>query len=179
MKRLLIALTLLATLLTTACSENEMPNQKLADSVNLESFMGTWYVHGHTPTFMDKEAYDATETYELDGKKIRTTYRYRKGSHEGKWKEYHPVGKVYDHESNAEWRMRFFGILNAAYYILYVDPSYEYTVVGHPGRSMAWIMSRSPQMTDSKYDELIQELVSRDYDLSELRRLPHQAETKD
>jgi len=176
MNRLKIVIAVLfTTLLIAACSKETMPNQILADQVNLEGFMGKWYVHGHTPTFMDKRAFNATETYKLESDgTIRTTYQYNKGALDGKLKSYHPVGKVYDHETNAEWRMKFFGILNAPYYILYVDSDNQTSVVGHPGKKMAWIMSRSPTMDDRLYERLRSELVKRDYELSKLRRIPHQ-----
>ena len=136
--------------------------------------MGTWYVQGYSPTFLDKDAYDATETYELseDGK-ILTTYRFRKGSHEGGWKTMKPKGWVYDKKSNANWRMRFFGIFTSPYYILYVSPDYSETVVGHPSRDLAWVMGRSPVMSDGAYDRLLGELTRRDYDLEEFVRVPH------
>lgn len=155
------------------CGDGEKgPNQTLAESVDVERFMGKWYVHGFTPTFLDKKAVNATESYALreDGK-IQTTYVYRKGSPTGKEKSFKPVGWVYDEETRTEWRMRFFGLFTSPYYILYVDDAYETTVVGHPGKKMAWIMSRSPGMEDDRYDALLQELIDREYDLTAFRRM--------
>jgi apolipoprotein D and lipocalin family protein len=164
----------LAYLLITSCSKETMPNQTLAKHVNLDRFMGKWYVHGHTPTFMDKQAFNATEAYKLetDGT-IRTTYQYNKDSLDGKLKTYKPVGKVYDSETNAEWRMKFFGIFNAPYYILYVDSDYKFTVIGHPNKKLAWVMARSPQIAESTYEKLKKELTSRNYQLLGFRRIPH------
>ena len=170
----LIVATLLAGLLASSCSQEKMPNQMLVPKLDLDRFMGKWYVHGHSPTFLDKNAYAATEVYEKgeDGK-ILTTYSFRKGSLDGKQKTYRPVGQVYDTQSNAEWRMKFFGILNAPYYILYVDNEYETTVIGHPNKEMAWIMSRTPEMSDQLYGRLKSELSKRDYKLGDFRRIPH------
>ena len=162
--------------LMTACRANapKKPNQALAPLVNVEKFMGKWYVHGYTPTAIDKEAFGATESYTLeeDGT-IKTTYRFRKGGADGKVKEYHPVGRVFDEETGAEWRMTFFGVIKSAYYILYVDPKYEYTVIGHPNKKMAWIMSRRKEIAADVYERLKKELVKRDYELGELRRVEH------
>jgi apolipoprotein D and lipocalin family protein len=161
----------------TACrGTSDMPKQELASYVDLERFMGTWYVIAHKPTFLDGEAYAATETYELDGEKIRTTYAFRDGSFEGEKKEYHPVGTVYNESTNAEWRMRFFWFFKQPYLILYVDPEYETTVIGYPDRSMAWIMARTPEISEERYDALTAELTNRGYDLSILRRVPQRSE---
>lgn len=176
MKWILILLGLLmvgGVLVACKRSAPETPNQTLAPFVDVERFMGTWYVHGYTPTFLDPEAHDATESYELNEKgKIETTYRFRKGGPDGKWKTYRPRGWVHDEKTGAEWRMRFFGLFTAPYYILYVSDDYTETVIGHPDMELAWIMTRSARIGEADYERLKQELVEREYDLSAFRRVP-------
>ncbi len=176
MKKTCSTFTLIsAILLLAACTSNPVPNQELAEKVDIEKFMGTWYVHGYTPTAIDKNAWNGTETYErLPNGKIQTTYEFRKESPDGKLKTYHPVGTIVNSETNAEWRMRFFGIINAAYYILYVDPDHTFTVIGHPNKKYAWIMSREPEIGEERYSRLRNELVKREYDLSNFERMRHE-----
>lgn len=162
-------------LLISACSSIQEPNQELAPKVEIEKFMGTWYVHGYTPTAIDKDAWNGTETYErLPNGKIQTTYEFRKGSSDEKLKTYHPVGTIVNTQTNAEWRMRFFGIINAAYYILYVDSNHAFTVIGHPNKKYAWIMSRKSEIDEDRYSQLRNELVKREYDLSNFERMRHE-----
>lgn len=175
LKRLCLLLggSLLGLFFLTSCRHaSNMPDQELAAYVDLERFMGDWYVLAHTPTFLDKEAYAAIETYERDGDKIRTTYAFRDGGFGGKLKSYHPVATVYDTTSNAEWRMRFFWVIRQPYLILYVDDAHETTVIGYPDRSMAWIMARTPTVSDETYEHLVRELTRRGYEESILRRVP-------
>jgi len=109
----------------------------MPDYVNLDRFMGLWYVHGYTPIVVDKEAYDATEHYEQDEKgRIQTTYRFRKGGHEGPRKEFTPVGFVHNTESNAEWRMQFLWPFKSTYIILHVEADYSGTIIAHPNRKL-------------------------------------------
>lgn len=146
----------------------------LAPFVDLDRFMGTWYVHGYTPTPIDREAFNPTETYARgDDGKILTTYRFNAGALDGPEKDYHPTGRVFDPQSNAEWRMTFFGLITAPYLILYVNDDYTQTVIGHPDRTKAWIMTRSPTIEDSTYALLRSELELRNFDLSELQRAEH------
>jgi len=136
--------------------------------------MGKWYVHGYTPTFLDSDAYNPVEIYEMaDDGRILTTYQFNDGGFDGKQKTYRPVAKVFDKESNAEWRMRFFGVINTPYLILYVSDDYQYTVIGVPGRDMAWIMSRSPEIAADQYASLRRELETRDFDLESFTRGRH------
>jgi len=161
-----------------SCRSTSAPPLELAESVDLERFMGTWRVHGHTPTFLDREAYQATETYELQASgRIATTYRFRKGGFDGPVKVMRPVGRVEDHPSNAVWSMRFFGFLRQPYLILHVDEDYAETVVGQPNRSRAWIMTRSPEIAERRYQRLRGELERRGFDLEDFRRLPQRPPT--
>ena len=75
MKRVLI--TLGAALLFSACA-SKAPEMETVDYVDLERFMGDWYVIANIPTFVEKGAHNAVETYELnpDGT-IRTTFTFR------------------------------------------------------------------------------------------------------
>ncbi len=172
----LLSLIVGCGLFWSACRRagSSVPNQKLAPKVDIDLFMGKWYVHGYTPTSLDPDAYDATETYELgDDGKILTTYRFRKSATAEKWKVYHPKGWVVNEETGSEWRMRFFGLFTAPYYILYVDHEHAETVVGHPDKDMAWIMTRSSEIAEADYERLKQELVERAYDLAKLQRVAH------
>ncbi len=167
---------LLSILMLTACQQHRGAPQELASYVDIESFMGDWYVLAHAPTFLDRNAYAAIERYELkDDGRIATTYTFRKGGFDGPERSFHPVGTIYNTETNAEWRMRFFRLFSAPYYILYVDPDYQTTVIGIPSRSMAWIMARQPVVPEAVYEELESVLVEQGYELNILRRVPQQA----
>jgi lipocalin len=51
------------------------------ESVDLERFMGDWYVIASIPTFIEKDAYNALESYRLDPDgTIATTFSFNKGS---------------------------------------------------------------------------------------------------
>ena len=53
-------LVLSTLLLVTACSS--YPPVKTADYVDLQRFMGEWYVIASIPTFIEKEAYNPIKT---------------------------------------------------------------------------------------------------------------------
>ena len=149
----------------------------LAEGVDLERFMGKWYVHGYTPTRFDPDAYGATETYELSEKGvIETTYRFRKGGPEGPEKTMRPKARVVEGTGNALWKMRFFGVFNAPYCILFVDEDYQYTVIGHPNRELAWIMARDRILPLERYEQLLAELEGQGFERSLLQRIEHPAE---
>jgi len=146
---------------------------KTVDEVDLVRFMGPWYVIANIPTFLEKDAYNAVETYTLnDDGTIATNFKFRKGSFDGKAKEYNPKGFVLDTESNARWGMRFVWPIKADYRIVYLDDDYTQTVVGRQDRDYVWIMARTPSIPDQDYDRLIGLVESLGYDISKIQRVP-------
>ncbi|WP_348752826.1 lipocalin family protein, partial [uncultured Aquincola sp.] len=74
-------LVLGAAVLLTACqSAPTRPPLAVAERLDIDRYMGDWYVIAVIPTWPEREAYDAVERYERrpDGK-IATTFTYRHG----------------------------------------------------------------------------------------------------
>lgn len=166
------ALAVTASLTLAACAGSG-PEMKTVDYVDLERFMGDWYVIANIPTFLEKGAHNAVETYAMneDGT-IATTFTFRDGSFDGEEKEYNPKGFVRDTGSNALWGMRFIWPIKADYRIVYVDEDYSQTIIGRQKRDFVWIMAREPNISDADYERLLGIVESLGYDLSKVERVP-------
>ncbi len=150
----------------------------LASHVEVPRFMGDWYVIASIPVFLESDSYNSVESYRLDPEaRILTTYTFNKGGFDGPVKTYHPIGKVYDHTTNAEWRMRFLWPFTSGYLIHYVDDAYSTTIVGEPKKEHVWIMARSPQITDETYRALVARVGELGYATAQLRRVPQSPRT--
>ena len=169
-----IVLSFAIMCLISGCALNDVP-LPTAENVNIDRFMGRWYVHGYTPIIFDKDAHNAIEHYRLDAdKKIRTTYQFRDGGFDADIKMFTPVGWVDEGvESNAEWRMQFIWPFTADYIILHLDSDYSETIIAHPSRKYAWIMLRSNTVRDADYDRLLSKLKAVGYETELIQKLPH------
>lgn len=169
-----LLLVLLMTLTLGACAARG-PEMETVDYVDIERFMGDWYVIANIPTFLEKEAYNAVETYALnDDGSIATTFTFRKGGFDGEEKEFNPKGFISDTSTNATWGMRFVWPIKADYRIIYVDDDYSKTVIARQKRDFIWIMARSSQIPDAEYQELVALAESVGYDVSKIQRVPQQ-----
>ena len=140
-------------------------------SVDLKRFMGDWYVIASIPTFIEKDAYNALESYRLDPDgTIATTFRL-----DGPLKEYKPRGFVKDTGSNAVWGMQFIWPIKAEYRIIYLTDDYTQTVIGRSKRDYVWIMARKPSIPDQDYQNILDFLTKQGYQLENLRKVPHDA----
>ena len=145
------------------------------EQVDLERFMGDWYVIAHIPTFLEDEAYNAIEHYELvEPDKVKTTFTFNNQSFDGEFKQYHPTGFVREGTGNAIWGMRFVWPIKADFRIAYLDEDYSATIIARNKRDYVWIMAREPIIADAQYDALVQEVQSMGYSLEKLRKVPQQ-----
>ena len=157
-----------------ACNSQE-GDLATVDYVDLERFMGPWYVIANIPTFLEKGAHNAVETYELnDDGTISTRFTFRADSFDGKHKDYNPKGFVLDTDTNARWGMRFIWPIKADYRIVWLDDDYSMTVIARQERDFVWIMARTPTISNADYDRLISFIDSIGYDVSKIERVPQQ-----
>ncbi|MEY3894634.1 MAG: hypothetical protein RLZZ214_153 [Verrucomicrobiota bacterium] len=149
------------------------PQRAIDRHVDLKKFMGDWYVIAHIPTFIETQAYNAVESYQLDPDgTIATTFKFNKGSLDGPLKTYNPRGFVFNRETNAEWRMQFVWPFKAAYLITSLSDDYQTTIIGVPDRKYVWIMARTKTISPEHYAELVKKLEKSGHDISKLRRVP-------
>ena len=106
--------------------------------------MGDWYVIAHIPSWPEREAFDAVESYALkpDGR-IQTTFTYR-GSFDAP-QSMHPIGRVEKEGNGAIWGMQFIWPIQAEYVIAWLDDDYGQTIVARSKRDYVWFMARTPQ----------------------------------
>jgi apolipoprotein D and lipocalin family protein len=169
--RLLLAAGALLAL--SGCRSLEAPIGTV-EHVDLERFMGDWYVLAAIPTWIEREAYNAVESYQLDADgRVLTTFTFNHGAADGPLRTYHPTGFVEPGTGNAVWGMQFVWPIRADYRVIHLDPEYQTTIIGRNQRDYAWIMARSPEIEDAAYRELLEILDREGYDTSEVRRVPH------
>lgn len=164
-------LAILLALLGGGCSSYApMPT---VERVELERFMGDWYVIANIPTFIEKGAHNAVESYRLDADgSIATTFTFRDGAFDGPLKRYTPRGFVLDRTSNALWGMQFIWPIKADYRITYLADDYSLTVISRQQRDYVWIMARRPQIAEADYARLVELIAAQGYDTRRLERVP-------
>jgi apolipoprotein D and lipocalin family protein len=159
-------------LLLTGCATT-LPRLPTVEKVDLQRYMGPWYVIACIPTFIETEAYNAIEHYQLDPDgTIDTVFTFNQGGFDGPPKRYNPRGFVVDRVNNSTWGMRFIWPFKAEFLITYLSPDYSQTVIGRNKRDYVWIMARTPQIPEADYQRLLTELAAQGYDLTKLRKVP-------
>ena len=165
---LLASLTLLAS-----CGSQNLKPIHTVEHIELDRFMGDWYVIANIPTFIETDAYNAIETYQMnDDGSVATTFTFNAGSPDGKQKQYNPTGYIVDQQSNALWDMQFIWPFKAEYRVIYLDDNYQTTIIGRTKRDYVWLMSRQPDIDESSYKTLLSFMESQGYDINKIQKVP-------
>ena len=97
--------------LPSGCIHFDRSAFETVSTVDLDQFMGDWFVLANIPTSMEEGAVNAIETYEMrDDGDIDITFKFNQDTADGELKVYHPKGFIEDKQTNAEWRVQFFGL---------------------------------------------------------------------
>ena len=134
--------------------------------VELEKYLGKWYEIAHLPAKFQEGCDETTATYTLlkDG----TISVLNQSIKDGKMKQAKGKAKVVDKDSNAKLKVTFFWPFYGDYWIIKLGNNYDYSVVGTPNRKYLWILSRTPQMDDKLYSQLIEYAKSKGFEVNKL-----------
>jgi apolipoprotein D and lipocalin family protein len=176
-KTLVIPTVLLLALNLWGCASP--PTIRTVETLDLERFMGDWYVVANIPTVFEKGAHNAIETYRLDEDgTVETTFRFNKDAFDGPEKTYQSRAFVLDETSQAHWGMQFVWPFKAEYRVVYLADDYSVTMIGRSKRDYVWIMARTPSIPEERYQALLKELAALGYDISQVQKVPQQASSE-
>ncbi len=136
--------------------------------VDLKRYLGKWYEISKYPAWFEKDCdRDTTAEYSLkDNGDIEVVNSCT--TKEAKRKASKGTAKIVDQKSNAKLKVTFFWPFYGKYWIIDLDPDYQWVVVGEPSRKYLWILSRSPKLDQHVYDAIVSRLPAKGYDPSKL-----------
>lgn len=165
-------LTIVLLLIAASGTAADLPNRPVP-AMELSRYEGSWHEIAHIPVFYQHRCTGpATATYipNRDGTlRVLTTCNTSKGL-----KSVDGVAK-YTPENPGAFKVRFAPAwlrwLPQAwidYWVIDIDPGYRWAVIGEPGGSHLWIMSRGTHMSRPLYEELVARARQRGYPVEKL-----------
>jgi apolipoprotein D and lipocalin family protein len=144
------------------------------EHVDLQRYMGGWFVIANIPYFAEKDCFDSVEGYALraDGR-IDNKFACREKSFNAPMQpKFKTIATVHDTASNAEWRVPFLKVLRVEYLVIDLDPDYRWAVIGHPSRRYGWIISRTRTLPEATYLGILERLRGQGYDERRFVKVP-------
>lgn len=162
----ILAICITATSLCfLGCSSSVKPPVTVKQ-VNLNQYIGKWYEIASFPNYFQKGCQCTTATYGLLDSRVSVLNQCYRGN---PLKLSSAHGKAWPIDStNSQLKVQFFWPFRGDYWILYVDKAYRVALVGSPNYNYLWILSRTPSLSHSRYQQLVSMAKENGYDTQKL-----------
>jgi apolipoprotein D and lipocalin family protein len=165
----LLAGPLLGAQLSSAQASSTSPLTAV-DNVDLRRYAGKWYEIARYPNRFQRNCQsDTTAVYTLrDDGKVEVVNACRKM--DGKVTTARGTAKVVDKKTNAKLKVTFFWSFYGDYWVIGLDPDYQYAIVGEPSRKYLWILSRTPSLEEATYQGVLRLVETLGYQPGKLQK---------
>ncbi len=137
--------------------------------VDLNKYAGKWYEIASYPQVFQKGCHCTTAEYTVSEKGyVIVENRCNRDSINGKTSYIKGKAFVTKNSGNAKLKVQFFWPFKGNYWIIDLAEDYSYAVVSNPNKKYLWILSRTPQLNNSVYEQIIARLKAKGFDLTKL-----------
>ncbi|MGH7790489.1 MAG: lipocalin family protein [Candidatus Binatia bacterium] len=154
-------------LLLAGCAAPGPPLPTVAQ-VDLQRYAGTWHEIASFPNNFQAGCAGTTARYTAhpDGS-IDVLNQCRI---DDKAVQARAVAWAVDPPTNAKLKVQFFWPFRGDYWIIGLEPDYQWALVGVPSRDFLWILAREPQLDAATYDQIVARAAGLGFDTSRLRQ---------
>jgi len=146
--------------------------------INLDQFMGRWYVHAGILTSFETDMRNETEDYVLKDGKVYVEFNMQ--NKKGENTQLLQRASIENAPLNTRWAISpkalFYLPLGLPYLVLECPADYSYAVVGMPDRKYLWIMTRQAQPDAKVLEICLARAKQCGYDVSQVAIVEHDYE---
>jgi apolipoprotein D and lipocalin family protein len=179
-KILILAGIILANAMSSlAFGQSASPELTTVERVELPRYIGKWHEIALLPNrFQAQCIADTTATYAMkDNGNIEVTNRCKLA--DGKYETALGEAKLAKPDNTtklkvrfAPWYLSWLPQVWGNYWVIKLEPNYQYAVVSEPDRKMLWILSRTPTMNAETLTSIKTELTAKGFDMTKLQLTP-------
>lgn len=135
--------------------------------VDIKRYLGTWYEVARFPHPFEKDLEFVTATYNLlSDERIEVI---NSGVKKGNKKTIKGVASVPDKNCTGKLLVSFFWIIKSQYNIILLDQKdYNYAVITSGTYNYLWILSRTPEINNDLYNDLVNFVSSKGFDVTKI-----------
>ena len=166
----IVFILILMTIFSSCKAQNTMIDKNVVKELNIERYLGEWYEIARFDHRFERGLVGVSANYSLrDDGKIKVVNSGYKDSLNGKFSQAVGKAKIPNPASEpAKLKVSFFWFFYGDYFVLELDEDYQWAVIGSSSDKYLWILSRSPQMNDELYQQILKGLTQRGYNVRQL-----------
>ena len=152
--------------LVSCTSKKELPT---VANVDIDKYLGKWYEIARKPAYFEKDLDCVTTNYSLKKNgEIEVFNRGVKIKSDEKVKTAKGTAWVPNKLKTGELKVSFFWPFTGDYFIVALDKTYQYSLVGDQSRKYLWILSRTKTLEETIYSSLLQIAKNNGFNIDDL-----------
>jgi apolipoprotein D and lipocalin family protein len=155
-------------------SDEDEPPLKSVGYVDLDRYMGRWYMIANIPYFAEAGNVAVYVEYSKRDDGLFTDIYTARDSFDLPPFTKNGLFEITNPITHAEGRITFLPPLWQDFAVVFLDPDYRYSVIAHPSRNYCWIFAREPRMSDSVYQDVLATLADNGFDIGRVLKIPQQ-----
>ena len=157
--------------------QNVIIDKSVVEELDINRYLGKWYEIARYDHRFERDLVGVTATYSFrkDGK-IKVVNSGFKETLDGKRFDATGKAKIPDQNIPSKIKVSFFWFFYGDYFVLELEENYQWAVIGSSSDKYLWILSRTPQMDENVYNDLLNNLTDRGYDVNNLIRVEQAVE---
>lgn len=124
-----------------------------------ERYLGTWYEIARLDHSFERGLSEVTATYRANPDGSIAVLNRGFDQEEARWREAEGVARFVDSSTVAHLKVSFFGPFYGSYIVFELGENYEHAFVSGFNREYLWLLSRSPQVTDTLRNEFLETIT--------------------
>ncbi len=162
--------TLALAALCMSCASSKAP-LPVVSSLELPKYLGSWYEIMRLPNSFESGLTCVMAHYSLKANgDLNVVNSGHPQNSKGTVKTATGTAWIPDHKEPAKLKVRFFWPFSGDYWIIALDPNYQYAMVGAPSREYLWILSRTRSLPEATLQTLLKQANEQGFDTSKLIR---------
>lgn len=139
------------------------------ENFDAKRYLGKWYEIARLDHRFERNLSNVSATYSSKTPDGITVINRGYDVKKKKWKSIEGVARFTADENTGSLKVSFFGPFYGGYHVVDLDEKdYSYSMVVGPDRSYFWILSRTRQMDDSTYNQLVKKAAMMGIDTTKL-----------
>jgi len=157
-------------------ADEDPPPLQAVGWLDLDRYMGRWYLIANIPNFAESGNVAPYVEYS----------RRTDGLIDDKYTAFEAFGgdpftkdgyiEIFNPMVPAEGRITFLPPLWRDYAVIFLDPEYQYTVVGLQDRDYVWFFARTPVISEDVYRKMLDVARDNGFDVTQILRFAHRRE---
>ena len=154
---------------TNSIAQNTKIDKTVVEDFDIQKYLGTWYEIARYDHYFERDLVGVTANYSFrsDGK-LNVINRGYENNLNGKKTEAIGKAKIPNKNIAAKLKVSFFWFFYADYFVLELDKNYQWAIVGSKSDKYLWILSRTPQISKTQYQYLLNLITKRGYSTKDL-----------